>query len=79
MGERRIRMSIVLWRREAAFRVKTWQRRVAAMMARDWRTPSTPYTTRYLFLTASTVLASGSLLHADSQMFAPTENPWKAT
>ena len=69
IGERRMRINMVLCSNEAAFRVKTyfvflcsiyifcifvhqhdalqvrvktWQRRVAPMMLRDWRRPRTP-------------------------------------
>ena len=43
---------------------------------RPWRSPSTPYTARYLFLTPTSVEAKGSAVQADSQMLAPTLKPW---
>ena len=77
IGERRIRISMVLCSKEAALSVKTWQRRVAPMMLSDWRKPSAPYTPRYLFLVGMSVVAIGSPLQAESQMLDPTWKPWK--
>ena len=67
--------NIVLCSFRAALRVNIAKRSDPIIMQRPWNKPNTPYTARYMFLLDSDVVARGSSVHLDSQMFPDTWKP----